>query len=198
MNKFIRSVFQQVEISLSLTHITQVLSLMRFKLLNLLIFQPWESFTPLILCWFKCLTHTMHCGIHQITPPKLGLGQPLFPLPPTESLTPLHHTHSLFLLPPSRSLSSVSWACGMLLHCFVLGERSGWWGCPHLTRRFQVQPEAMGSRGWRWTIFLILSPFQNGFLSFSITAGAVEVITESAGGRVSPTDCSRSLLRSGF
>lgn len=97
----------------------------------------------------------MHCGIHQTAPSKLGWGQPFFPYQITYTTLP----HTLSVSP--SSLSSVSWACGMLLHCFGSGEQSAWWGCPSLTRRFQVQPEATDSRGWIWTIFLVLSPFQN-------------------------------------
>lgn len=122
----------------------------------------------------------MHCSIHQVTPAKLGLGEGTsFPRPNHLHAPP--HTLSV-RLPPARCLSSVSWACGMLLHCFVLGERSGWWGGrPRLTRWIQVQPEATGSRGCRWAIFLVLSPFEKVLSSFSVNVGVVEVIREPAG-----------------
>lgn len=67
-----------------------------------------------------------------------------------------NHSHTLSV--PSSSSSSLRSASGMLRYCFAL-RKSFWWGFPHMTRRLQVQPEAAGSRGWRWAIFLILSPF---------------------------------------
>lgn len=134
----------------------------------------------------------MHCGIHQTAPSKLGWGQPSFPYQITYTALP----HTLSVSP--SSLSSVSWACGMLLHCFGSGEQSAWWGCPSLTRRFQVQPEATDSRGWIWTIFLVLSPFQNSFLGFVSGLEQQRWSESQQGGRTSPLGQTKYLLGNGF
>lgn len=142
--------------------------------------------------WIYCLTQTVHCGIHQTAPSKLGWGQPSFPYQITYTALP----HTLSVSP--SSLSSVSWACGMLLHCFGSGEQSAWWGCPSLTRRFQVQPEATDSRGWIWTIFLVLSPFQNSFLGFVSGLEQQRWSESQQGGRTSPLGRRKYLLGNGF
>lgn len=118
---------------------------------------------------------------NQITPPKLRRVQPSSPPPPPP---PLGAPHTLSALPPT--LSSVSWARGMLRYCLPLRERSAWWGCPRLTCWFQVQTEATGSRGCGQAIFLVLSPFQSHFLRFLSVPGAVEVIREPAGRMAEP------------
>lgn len=121
----------------------------------------------------------MHCSIHQVTPAKLGLGGDIFP--PTKSLTcPTTHT---FCPSPSRSLPLISqlglWHAPAL---FCVGGALGLMGGrPRLTRWIQVQPEATGSRGCRWAIFLVLSPFEKVLSSFSVNVGVVEVIREPAG-----------------
>lgn len=120
------------------------------------------------------------------------MGQPSFPYQITYTALP----HTLSVSP--SSLSSVSWACGMLLHCFGSGEQSAWWGCPSLTRRFQVQPEATDSRGWIWTIFLVLSPFQNSFLGFVSGLEQRRWSESQQGGRTSPPGRTKYLLGNGF
>lgn len=121
------------------------------------------------------------------------MGATSFPLPSPDQITySAPPPHTLSVTPPS--LSSVSWACGMLLHCFVLGERSAWWGCPRLTRWFQVQLEATGSRGCRWAIFLVLSPFQNVFLRFLSASERWRWSESRRGGRASPTQAGAILL----